>query len=272
MKNYLAYKEEIRGFGEVSEAVKTVEKIAAASIARFRQEMMNLDAYQQAIRTTLARLSVFHQTERAKKPGGRQVLVVLTSDKGLTGGLWRRMIDEFLKTARGRYDLIIPIGSKGEKYLAEEKIAVDALQSADGPPIKDISQNLSKQFRSGSYAYIDILYPTFVSLLEYRPAIVPFLPAAFTLDAAPLGFPIVEPAGALPQMFNSLIEKYIASYFQKMVAETKLSEHSARTVSMERASVKTDELIKGLTLTYRKERRRLLTQKQLESFIAHKSL
>ena len=52
--------------------------------------------------------------------------------------------------------------------------------------------------------------------------------------------------------------------------ETKLSELSARTVAMEQATAKTKELIQKLTINYTKERRRVVTQRQLESFAARK--
>ena len=59
-------------------------------------------------------------------------------------------------------------------------------------------------------------------------------------------------------------------YFQKIIMETKLSELSARTVAMEHATTKTVELVQKLKLNYTKQRRRVITQRQLESFTTHK--
>ena len=82
------------------------------------------------------------------------------------------------------------------------------------------------------------------------------------------GLPIFEPSKK--EVFKALTQKYIGMFFRKIVMETKLSELSARTVAMEHASAKTDELIKKISLNYLKERRRAITQKQLESFAVHK--
>ncbi len=276
MENYLVYKDQIEGFREVGETVKTVEKIAASSIGRLRLDMANIDAYQTNIGHILARLSLFHEVERPSKMTGVPALIVLTSDKGLTGGLWRRTIDEFLKTARENYEVVITVGSRGEKYLKEE--AIDPTQTFGSDT--DALHYVTDGFRSRRFARVDILYPKFISLADHLPTIVPFLPFSFDetqrVAAQPnaggieFGSPIVEPMRALPEIFDRLMRKFIDAFFQKIAAEGKLSEFSARTVSMEHASAKTDELIKALALGYRTEHRRSLTQKQLESFIAHK--
>lgn len=277
MQNYLVYKDQIEGFREVSETVKTVEKIAASSIASARKEMAAIEAYRMSIAGALSRLTLFHEADGPSKAKGDAALIILTSDKGLTGGLWRRMIDEFLRSARHDHAVVITVGARGEKYLREEGIeAAQSFQNAS-----DAFRYVSDGFAARLLSRVDILYPRFVSLAEHVPTIAPFLP--FTFDARmqgaadarertgiEYGSPIVEPMRALSIMYDRLMRKYADASFRKIEVEGKLSEYAARTVSMEHASAKTDELIKGLVLGYRTEQRRSLTQKQLESFIAHK--
>lgn len=276
MKNYLAYKDQIEGFTQVADVVKTEEKIAASLIGNLRLKSANLDMYQMHIKDILDRLSLFQHIKTDVKIRGKRALVILTSDKGLTGGLWRRLVDEFLKTAQHEYPVIISYGLKGEKYLKEEKKDIEKSFDNDG----DIFPYIIDLFRQGLFSQVDILYPKFVSLSEHIPVIIPFLPFSFKSAVkmptekqtkfVDLGFPIIDPLRSGSKIFDSLMQKYESSYFQKIVTEGKLSECAARTVSMEHANTKTEELIKNLALDYRKERRRSLTQKQLESFIAHK--
>jgi len=275
MANYLVYKDQIEGFQEVSETVKTVEKIAASSIARLRKDMANIDTYQSNIRDVLARLSLFHEVERSRKRAGAPALVIITSDKGLTGGLWRRTIDEFMRVERKNYETVVVIGTRGQKYLNEESVEVTEAFDKD----VDALQYVTKGFSSGRFNRVDILYPKFISLADHRPTVIPFLPFLFEkkeqrVDAAhtgiEFGMPVVEPMRAMPEIFDRLMHKYVDAFFLKIAAEGKLSEFSARTVSMEHATAKTEELIKGLIHGYRTDRRRSLTQKQLETFIAHK--
>jgi len=51
--------------------------------------------------------------------------------------------------------------------------------------------------------------------------------------------------------------------------EAKLSETSARTITTEQAASKTKKSIQKLIIDYLKERRKIMTQKQIESFIVH---
>jgi ATP synthase F1 gamma subunit len=276
MANYLVYKDQIEGFEEVSETVKTVEKIAASSIGRLRKDMANIDAYQANIRNILARSSLFYEVERPRKALGVPALVILTSDKGLTGGLWRRTIDEYMRSARKNYEAAIVVGTRGQKYLKEESIEPTESFGND----IDALRYVANEFRSHRFARVDILYPKFISLADHRPSFIPFLPFSFdekeqhsdvvVHTGIEFGLPIVEPMRAMPEIFDRLMRKYAEAFFLKIAAEGRLSEFSARTVSMEHATAKTEELIKGLIHDYRTERRRSLTQKQLETFIAHK--
>jgi F-type H+-transporting ATPase subunit gamma len=128
------------------------------------------------------------------------------------------------------------------------------------------------------FSALDILYPGFVALSQQNPVIVPFLPFSFEQRRMNLpaqepdagiaaGLPVFEPSKQI--IFNLLVEQYIGIYFYEIMMEAKLSELSARTVSMENASGKTVKFITKLHLTYTKERRKSLTQKQLESFTVH---
>ena len=307
MKFYAMYKNQIQVVKDVSETVKTVEKIAASSIHSLKQEVSNLNAYAIEVEKILIRLSLFCQNKDhpllQKKGVGRKTLVILTGDKGLVGGLWHGVINTFLKNAK-QYQTIIMIGVKGEHYLKEEKIPIIKLFTyffdiSKKEEIKHITDYIFNEFKRGIFSRVDILYPQFVSLAEQTPSFIPFLPFEFTtleitnydgknatenkrheqrkfLTGFKLtkekksgeGLPIFEPSKQ--KVFDKLLQKYIEIFFYKIVMETKLSEFSARTVAMEHAATKTKEIIQKLTLGYTKQRRRIVTQRQMESFAAHK--
>lgn len=287
MKTYLTYKNQIQGFKDVSETVKTVEKIAASSIHFLKQEVNNLNTYSSEIEKVLARLSLFYQEKDnsllQKKYTKEKLLIILTGDKGLVGGLWHKIISSFLENIKQQYQSIIAVGIKGENYLKEENIKVieefsQVVDVSQKEEVEHITDYIFDKFKKGKFSQIDIFYPQFISLVEQRPSFIPFLPFKFKLtekkegetdiSKEDLGLPIFEPSEK--KVFDQLLQEYIGVFFHRIVAETKLSEFSARTVAMEHAAVKTDELIQKSSLSYLKERRRAITQKQLESFTAHK--
>jgi len=277
MKTYLVYKSQIQGFENVSETVKVVEKVAASSVHFLRQEVNNLDLYSQEIEKILSRLSLFYQKSThplLQKKSGKRMLVVLTGEKGLVGGLWHNVINTFL-TNRVEYDEVVVVGSKGESYLKEEGAPiVKFFPSSDGLPqeaeIKQITDYVFDKFTEFNFSKIDILYSKFFTLSQQEPVIINFLPFQFKLSSieAGIGLPIFEPSKSI--IFDRFLQKYINIFFHKIIMETKLSEFSARMVTMEHASAKTEEFVQKFTFDYIKERRRLVTQKQLESFAVHK--
>jgi F-type H+-transporting ATPase subunit gamma len=292
MKLNLAYKETIQGYGDVYETIKMTEKISSSSIVFLKSEVRNLNAYAASIEELLIRLSRFHSSadhalltgsgsQEAAGRAGNAALLLVTGDKGLVGGLWHALIGAFLERRRA-YRSVIVLGEKGRSYLEEEGIpVVKSFGGYAGIPgqeeVSEVWTYLFDSFKNRSFAKVDVLFPQFVSLAEQHPVLVPFLPFAFApgegaaaADAeAPSGLPIFEPARRV--IFDRLLRKFIGMHLRKIILEAKLSELSARTVAMEHAGEKTKELLRQLTASYRKDRRRLVTERQLESFTAHRT-
>jgi F-type H+-transporting ATPase subunit gamma len=287
MKAYMTYKNQVVGFRDVAETTKTVEKIAASYVHFLKSEVSNLNLYSTEIERMLARLSMFYADDNCflirKKHRGGKALVVVTGNKGLVGGMWHMVISKFLEES-SCYKSVIVVGEKGKRYLEEEgvKIIKSFSRFSNIPrrgEIEEINSYMLDELSKGIFSQVDILYPKFISIVEQKPLFVSFLPFKFNAFkdwnndkqfSKDLGFPIFEPSKK--SIFNRLLRKYIGIFLHKVILEAKLSELSARTVAMEHASAKTTDLIKKLIVDYAKQRRRVVTQKQLESFAVHKML
>lgn len=279
MKTYLSYKNQLEKIEDVSETVKTVEKIAASSVHFLRQEVLDLNVYAAEVEKMLIQLSLFYQKKHHSllqgNATGIKALVVITGDRGLVGGLWHRVVGAFLDNAK-QYQSVIVIGAKGEYYLQEESAPIikSFAHFSDIPKkeeIEYVTNYIFDEFKKGAFSRIDILYPQFVSLAEQTPNFIPFLPFEFKLikeKKSGGGLPIFEPSKQ--KVFGSLLRKYIEIFFYKIIMETKLSEFSSRTAAMEHAVAKTKRLAQKLSLEYMKQRHRIITQRQLENFVAHK--
>ncbi len=287
MKTYLKFKDDISGYQDVLETVRTVEKIAASSIHNLKLKVKSLQLFKNSLETTLHRISMFEVKNThpllAYSENGDKALIVVGGDKGLVGGLHHNLANTCVENI-GYYEHLIVIGKKIASFVEEEGLKIEKTftYSTDLPTPDDINawtSYLFNFFREKRLSGIDIIYSSFVSLAEQQPKTVAFLPFRFkkhtpgeapemTAMDEPYGIPIFEPTKQ--EIFDWLLEQYIGVYFYEIVMEAKLSELSARTVSMEHASEKTKEYIKKIHLTYLKERRKNVTQKQLESFIVHK--
>jgi F-type H+-transporting ATPase subunit gamma len=278
MKTYLVYKGQVQGFEDVLDTVKMVEKVAASSVHFWKQSVINLDVYTGEVRRILTRLASFYRMKEhpfwKKGFSGKRLRVVLTGNKGLVGDLWHRVINSFLAVAK-QSQLVVAVGSKGAGYLKEEGVRpLRSFVSADDifqpKEVEEIAGYLISQFRQGKVSGVDIFYPQFISLAEQEPFLFQFLPLEVTLsgEERASGLPIFEPSKT--KIFDKLMQKYLIASFYRIVMETKLSELAARTVAMEQAATKTQSLISKLSLDYAKGRRRIVTQRQLESFTVHR--
>lgn len=279
MKNYSVYKNQVQGFEDVSETVRAVEKIAASMIHFLKIEVNCLNEYESNIKKELACLSSFNFNKNhpllSAIEGRGKALVIITGDKGLVGSLWHGVLNLFLEKNK-EYRSVIIIGGKGKGFLEEEQAHI--IKSFSGFSVIPLKEEIDsvvdyvfEEFRKEKFSKVDILYSGFLSLADQKPMIIPFLPFNFTEDkrVEPFeGFIISEPS--IKEIFSRLLKKYIAVYFHKIILEAKLSEFSARTVAMEHANAKIKEFIKELVYSFRKEHYRLITQRQLESFAAHK--
>lgn len=282
MKNYIGYKNQINGLQDVLQTVKTTEKIAASSVHLLKTDVNYLGIYSKHIQNTLTRLSLYHKNQKhpllSENNHSPKALLILTGDKGLVGGLWHNLISSFIK-GDAVYHSIIIYGAKGKNYLTEEKAADKKSfnilnKNAEEIKIEDLIDYVFETFKKEKFSTMDILYPEFISLAVQEPRFVSFLPFKFELENKiatenSIGLPIFE--SSKEKIFDELLQKYTEVFLRKIILETKLSELSARTVSMEHATAKTEGFIKQAELSFVKERRRLFTQRQLESFTSHKT-
>jgi len=301
MKTYAEYKNKVDAFTDVLETVKTVEKIAASYIHFLKQEVENLRLYTFEIEKLMRRFSLFYSSKSkpllSRTETGKRGVIIIAGDNGLVGGLYHNLTTFFLEQNKNyKYSFVIVFGKKGEKYLTQEKIEVE--RSFPLPATHFIDQDVQQttayvfsEFKRRNFPKIDIIYSKFISLAEQKPVLLPFLPFNFSLkkDNNPtaerkanndkgresfkekdFGFPVFEPAKK--EIFNWFFQKYVETIFYRIIMEAKLSELSARTVAMEQASKDTEKMIRNLMLAYFKQRRRVITQRQLESFAVHKLL
>lgn len=295
MKNYRQYLFDIQGFKDVAETVKTVEKIAAAEIHGMKNTVDNLRLYTGYLNKILLRLGQFHELKSNRylnvRKRGKKVLLIISSDKGLAGGLWHQLVNKYLDSKLA-YDEVLVSGEKAARYLEEEKITYTSIEKVESMvPTRDETQALYRylieNFNSKRWKSLDILYLEFVTIAEHTPKIFSWLPFNLEddsfnknmfLDGKHEGFtskksvtvdgwPIFE--GSKVAFFENLLHQYMEVIWYRLILESRLCELSARTVAMEHAEVMSKKLIKQIGHEFVKSRRDRITRMQLASFVVH---
>ena len=284
MKSYTYFKNKIAGYEDVSETVKVIEKIAASSVHIIKKEVSTLNNFLAITKTVIERLSVCtektitHPLMSVRKDSSAvDVLLVISGGKGLVGGLWQRLAESYREMALPNQKVVL-VGDKSIEYInVESENILRVFNFSNEIPsqaeVDSLYRYLEENFIKGNFRSVSVLYFKSASIGEQQPLCVPFLPFVpsvnyndkeVTVSDTTLGWPIIE--SSVPDLLDNLFKSFIQARLYSFLLEARLSELSARTVSMEHAAQKTKEVVEQLQLQHARQRRHVSTQKHLESF------
>jgi F-type H+-transporting ATPase subunit gamma len=231
--------------------------------------------YSEKIRNVAAHLS-FAQSEskhpflitreKIKNVG----LIVVTSDKGLCGGLNTNVLRTSLNQIKdwekeGKKVHIAAIGTKGFSFM--KRIGADVKSNITGlgdtPHVNDLIGSIKvmlDEYINGEIDQLYICYTKFINTMKQEPMMDQVLPLSGEKIGAPEG-PwdyIYEPN--VDAVIDELLKRYIESIIYHSVAENMASEQSARMVAMKAASDNAVNVIDELTLVYNKARQAAITK------------
>jgi F-type H+-transporting ATPase subunit gamma len=214
-----------------------------------------------------------------KREGGKRGVIVVSTDKGLCGGLNSNLAREVAKLDKAN-TIFIAAGRKGSQYIARTKRPLKAEFTYKDAPLFSEARAICKAardlFLSGEVDSVDVLFTSFISTLNQRPEFFPLLPVG-EIKGVTAGVHEVAKGGELPKgttefqfepsadsVLGELLPHYLNFQMFQILLEAKASEQSARMVAMKNATDNAKQLIKDLTLEYNKLRQSNITRELLE--------
>ena len=196
-------------------------------------------------------------------------MVVIAGDRGLAGGYNSNVF----KTAGALLEglpspIVVPIGKKAGEFYSKRKyeildnmqISVDELGMAQ---IFKLADRLCRQYKSGRFDSLYVVYTKFVSALTQEPSSIQVFPISAVGDSnAKKGEILYEPSAEA--VFDKIVPQYVAGLLNGAVAESNASEQAARRNAMESATDNADEMIEQLGLKYNRARQGAITQEITE--------
>jgi F-type H+-transporting ATPase subunit gamma len=275
----------IKSVQNTRKITKAMEMVAASKMRKAQDRMRATRPYGDKIRNIAAHLAFANPeykhpflVKRATETGGNIGLLVVTTDKGLCGGLNTNALRvAFTKfkdwQAAGKQVHVSPIGNKGFGFMQRlgAKIASHVTGLGDTPHLDKLIGPVKVQLDMYSKGEIDalyIVYTRFINTMKQEPAIEQLLPLPadrLTPDAhATKGTwdYIYEPDPK--EVLEQLLVRYIEQIVYQSVAENMASEQSARMVAMKAASDNAKVVIDDLTLIYNKTRQAAITKELSE--------
>ncbi len=258
---------------------RAMEMVAASKMRKTQDRMQSSRPYSDKMWQIIQHLS--HANPSYQHPFMLQKdvetigVLLITSDRGLCGGLNSNLFRKLLKQIRdwedqGKKVKLGIIGRKGTAYFANiggESIA-QVTQIGDQPGLADIIgviQVMLDAYNDNGIQQVHLAYNDFVNTMVQDPTIKQLLPIDSTDADQELAHHwdyLYEPDAE--EVLDHLLTRYAESIIYQSVLENNASEQAARMVAMKSASDNAGKLIDELQLVYNKARQAAITQEIAE--------
>ncbi|MDR2219655.1 MAG: F0F1 ATP synthase subunit gamma [Methylobacillus sp.] len=290
----------IKSVENTRKITKAMEMVAASKMRKAQERMRHARPYAEKIRNVAAHLSHAHpeykhpfvvKREEVKNIG----LIVVTSDKGLCGGLntnvLRLAINQMKRwESEGRGIQVTAVGNKGLGFMSRvgANVKSQVIGLGDAPHMDKLIGPIKVMldaYVAGEVDQVHIVYTRFINTMKQEPVMEQMLPLTgdfLVVDSKStpvkgkvtasdvvqsvmqMGVAqgywdyIYEPDAA--EVVHDLMVRYTESLVYHSVAENMASEQSARMVAMKSASDNAKNVIGELKLIYNKARQAAITK------------
>jgi len=269
----------IRSVKSTQKITKAMEKVAASKLRRTQQRMEATRPYADKIRQVIGRLykatpDYRHPFLVRREPVHRVGYIVVTSDRGLCGGLnvnlFRKLLPELRQWQEQGVEVdLCLVGAKGVQYFRRLKVNVVAATThlGEDPQITDLIGAVNIMLDSFSDGRIDrlfLVHNEFVNTMSQKPdskMLLPVDPPATDTLQERWDY-IYEPGAA--ELLGGVLTRYLETQVYRAVVENVACEMAAKMVAMKSATDNAGNLIDDLQLQYNKARQAAITQEIAE--------
>jgi F-type H+-transporting ATPase subunit gamma len=269
----------IKSVQNTRKITKAMEMVAASKMRKAQERMRATRPYGEKIRNVAAHISHANPEYRhpflvSRDTVKRVGLIVITTDKGLCGGLNTNVLRMVLAQykewqAQGEDVEVCCFGNKGLGFMQRlgSNIVSQAVQLGDRPQLDRLIGAVKVMldgYIEDRFDRLVLVYTRFINTMKQEPVIEQLLP----LSGERLGSPegswdyLYEPEAKA--VLDQVLTRYVETIIFQAVAENMASEQSARMVAMKAASDNAGTLIDELTLVYNKNRQAAITKELSE--------
>ena len=271
---------QIKSFENTKKITKAMEMVSVSKMRKAQERMRAARPYSDKIRNIAAHLGQanpeyvhpFMKLNDSKTAG----LIVVTTDKGLCGGLNTnvlRSVTVKLRELQGQGVSVeaVAIGNKGLGFLNRvgAKVVSHLTQLGDRPHLDKLIgpvKVLLDAYAEGKINAVYLSYTKFINTVKQEPVVEQLLPLkaeAIKADAGQHSWDYIYEPDA-QSVIDELLVRYVESLIYQAVAENMASEHSARMVAMKAATDNAGNVIGELKLIYNKTRQAAITKELSE--------
>jgi F-type H+-transporting ATPase subunit gamma len=276
MAALLDIRRRIRSVKSTQQITRAMKMVAAARLRRAQDRIFNARPYANQMMTLLSS-AVARTADRshpllAVRPIQRQLLVLVTADRGLCGGFNSNLIraaQSYVDEHRDRDVSIVVVGRKGRDYFIRRPVKVIAehinifgrLEFSQAQPI---AKRIIELYTQEKVDAVDFIYNEFKSIMTQRVMVeryLPIKPIAPAQGEALIDYIYEQPP---KDIFNGLLPFYVEIEVYRALLESQAAELAARMTAMDAATNNAREMIDNLTLYMNRVRQAAITREIIE--------
>jgi F-type H+-transporting ATPase subunit gamma len=269
---------QIKSISNTRKITSAMEMVAASKMRKAQDRMASSRPYSDKILAVIHHLAQanpeYHHPYLQKREVKRVGFIVVSSDRGLCGGLNNNLFRDVLKRMRELHDQgveidICTIGQKASNFFSRlGTLKAQVTHLGDAPEIVDIIGTVKcmlSAYDSGDVDQTYVIYNRFVNTMTQQPTFEQLLPITTEEEEEALKHHwdyIYEPDAK--SVLDGLLMRFVESQVYQGVVENIACEMAARMVAMKAATDNAGDLMDELQLAYNKARQAAITQELSE--------
>lgn len=270
----------ISSINKTRKITRAMEMVAASKMRKTQDRMRASKPYANKIYEVIEHIARANSEYRHPFLGEREMkrvgIIVVTTDRGLCGGLNANLLRETIRNVRHwkeqdkEVDVAV-IGRKGQAFF--KRVGGNILgvvdHLGDTPSINDfigIVKIMLDAYKNGTIDALHVIYNEFINTMTQKPLLKQLLPLPRSEeDSKSMGHHwdyIYEPDAK--ELLDDILERYIELAVYQAVVENIACEQAAKMIAMKNATDNAGELIKEFQLAYNKARQAAITQELAE--------
>ncbi|VDL71451.1 unnamed protein product [Nippostrongylus brasiliensis] len=258
----------LKSIKNIQKITKSMKMVAAAKYAKAERDLKGARAYGVGAKTFFDNINPEAGEGETKPEGQKQLLILVTSDRGLCGGVHSAIAKEakLILANAGQKDIrIVCIGDKSRNALQRlhaKKFLLTGNDIGRAPPTFADASIAAKAILESGFEFDEglILFNKFKTVVSYQTSKMAVLPLEeIKKKDALLTYDSVD-----DDVLKSYNEYALAQLIYYAMKESATSEQASRMTAMDGASKNAGEMIDKLTLAFNRTRQAVITRELIE--------
>jgi F-type H+-transporting ATPase subunit gamma len=269
----------IKSVKNTQKITRAMEKVAMSKMRKASDRMAHARPYDEAIRRALGQLAhanlEYKHPYTVERPVKRVALIIVSSDRGLAGGLNMNVFRATVRTIKEWQDQgaevdFALIGNKAVSFFKRVggKVLGTATHLGDKPRLDQllgVIKLVTDAYLEKKVDRVVLISNSFVNTMTQKPTarqLIPLEKAKGAEGMLQYWDYIYEPGSV--EVVDTVMQRYVESQVYRAVIENAACEQSARMVAMKSASDNAGKIIGKLQLSYNKARQASITKELSE--------